>query len=219
MFIVILVSITKHKRRISIQTKTQDNLKTYKEGLIIALSLAVVFGLGWGFGLLATSYPAEEVTITFQIIFSIFVGAQGTLLFLLHGVRNSDARKIWKGWLTSFGIATRMSYIISSSTKSTAKTPHISQTLGMSTLPRTLPRKVDLSKQISPESKRAAEETSHFDEIKIDLSESVSCKPAINAEAFTIENPGSNATDGVMADNIVAVGDRNEKLLECSWIE
>ena len=76
-----------------------NKYKMYKENLIIALSLSMVFGLGWGFGLLATSNPVEGINITLQVIFSIFVGLQGVLLFLLHGVRNSDARKVWKRWL------------------------------------------------------------------------------------------------------------------------
>jgi hypothetical protein len=95
MFAIIITSILK-KRRAANKLESQSNFKLYRENLIIALSLAVVFGLGWGFGLLATSYPVEELTITFQVLFSIFVGAQGALLFLLHGVRNSDARGVWK---------------------------------------------------------------------------------------------------------------------------
>ena len=75
--------------------------------------MAVMFGLGWGFGLLATSYPVEEVTITFQVLFSIFVGAQGALLFLLHGMRNADARRVWSSSVSS--IMTRLRSIVSSS--------------------------------------------------------------------------------------------------------
>ena len=98
MFIIILVSIIKHKRSIHSKGKKSDerNFKTYKENFIIALSLSVVFSLGWGFGLLATSFPEVGVTITLQVLFSIFVGAQGALLFILYGIRNGDARDLWK---------------------------------------------------------------------------------------------------------------------------
>ena len=102
MFAIIVTSILKQRRGSS---KMQSRSRLHRENLVIALSLAVVFGLGWGFGLLATSYPVEEVTITFQVLFSIFVGAQGALLFLLHGIRSADARRVWKGWATSFSTA------------------------------------------------------------------------------------------------------------------
>ena len=179
MFIVILASVIKHKSQTNRQVRSKESTKVHRDNLIIALSLAVVFGLGWGFGLLTTSSSIHGLTTTFQVIFSIFVGAQGVLLFLLHGVRNSDARGVWKGWLTSFGTTTRLSYVImSSSNKSTAKTPesiNISQTSGTATLPRTLPHKVDTAKK-NPYIVTAKEETSCFDgeKEKIDLSLNVS---------------------------------------------
>ena len=118
MFVVILVSVVKNKSQ-KLQSN-ESSTKLHKENLIIALSLAVVFGLGWGFGLLTTSSSIEGLTITFQVIFSIFVGAQGALLFLLHGVRNPDVRAVWKGWWTSLGSITRLSSVtFSSSSKTT----------------------------------------------------------------------------------------------------
>ena len=68
--------------------------------VIIAFGLSVVFGLGWGLGLAATSSDAKEVTFVFQVIFSIFVGSQGILIFILHGLRSPDARRVWKTWLS-----------------------------------------------------------------------------------------------------------------------
>ena len=176
MFIVILTSIVRHKYNISKNIdKIKENTKAHKDSLIIALSLAVVFGLGWGFGLLTTSSSIHGLTTTFQVIFSIFVGAQGVLLFLLHGVRNSDVRGVWKGWLTSFGTTTGLSYVkLSSPNKSTTRTPetaNISQTSGTATLSRTLPRKMDTAKgDLSIVT--AKEVTSCFDgeEKKVDLS-------------------------------------------------
>ena len=60
--------------------------------------LSINFGLGWIFGLLATSQFPEPVYLTFVYLFSIFVGMQGVLIFLLHCVRSKDARKTWKMW-------------------------------------------------------------------------------------------------------------------------
>ena len=137
MFVVIFVSIAK-RRRFSGQMQSKQDNKNLKENLIIALSLAVVFGLGWGFGLLATSYSSEAVTIVFQVIFSIFVGAQGLLLFLLHGVRNIEARSMWNNWVTSFSTRARLSY--SSRTTKTPNSKYTSES-GATTLPNTLLRK------------------------------------------------------------------------------
>ena len=134
MFVVILVSVIKNKHNSQKLKSNESSTKLHKENLIIALSLAVVFGLGWGFGLLTTSSSIEGLTTTFQVIFSIFVGAQGALLFLLHGVRNPDVRAVWKGWWKSLGSFTRLASVTSSSSKTT-----LPQSTGAATLLRILP--------------------------------------------------------------------------------
>ena len=79
--------------------KDKNVLRDLKKQLFIAVSLALLFGLGWGIGLLTTgldSDNAREATFTVQIIFAIFVGAQGFLLFLFQGLFSKDIRKYWK---------------------------------------------------------------------------------------------------------------------------
>lgn len=93
MFITIFISIKKHKDFVNKQKGTKSTLRSKFIG---ALSLAVIFGLGWGFGLLAISYPVEEITVSFQVVFSIFVGTQGILIFIIHGIRSPDASRVWK---------------------------------------------------------------------------------------------------------------------------
>ena len=104
----------------------------------IAATLAVVFGLGWALGLAATSLPVKELTLTFQILFSIFVGVQGILLFLLHGVRNKDICNIWIQCFAAIGHKSHLANMISS-TKTSSAGPETSQvaqnTAGVSTLP------------------------------------------------------------------------------------
>ena len=100
MFIIIMTSICKHaKGTITNTTDSASKLEATKKHFTIAMALAVMFGLGWAFGLAATSLPVKELTITFQVLFSLFVGLQGFLIFLLHGLRNMEAQNVWRKWL------------------------------------------------------------------------------------------------------------------------
>ena len=110
-----MVSICKHSQGTISSTKDTSKLETTKKHFTIAITLAVVFGLGWAFGLAATSLPIKELTFTLQILFSVFVGLQGFLIFLLHGIRNKDARNAWKRWFGIMG----SNYLFSLNTSST----------------------------------------------------------------------------------------------------
>lgn len=113
MFILIIKSICSRGHETHVKD-TLSQIKAYKAKFTIAAILAVMFGLGWTLGLAATSVPVKEFSLTFQILFSIFVGAQGVLIFFLHGVRNQDIRKLWKKWFIMFGIKSGLSAILSS---------------------------------------------------------------------------------------------------------
>ena len=150
-----MISICKHSRSLSaIKDKTKaEKTREIKNNFIIAMSLAIVLGLGWTLGLLATSFPSVEVTTAFQVLFSIFVGMQGVLIFCLHAVRNSDARNVWKQCFALTGRKSRLKFLVPSNTASTGTSAHqyvATNSIGLSTLPcSTLPRdkmKVDLSK-------------------------------------------------------------------------
>ncbi len=178
MFVIILASIIKHNKN-SVQSK--DVRKSHRDNVIIALSLAVVFGLGWGFGLLTTSSSIRALTATFQTIFSVFVGTQGVLLFLLHGLRDSDVRELWKEWLTYFVLCVNKSF-----TK-TSESTGMSQTSGMSTLPRTLPRKVDTLKEMDT----TEEETTISESISVSQTSGTSTLP----RTLPRKEDTSNATE------------------------
>ena len=115
-----MTSVCKHaKGTITNTTDSTSRLEATKKHFTIAMALAVMFGLGWAFGLAATSLPVKELTITFQVLFSLFVGLQGFLIFLLHGLRNMEARNIWRKWLGMAANAGKSLYLI---TASSAKT-------------------------------------------------------------------------------------------------
>ena len=86
------------------------------KNFMIAIVLSITFGLGWGFGFLATSHDVLPIVIIFQAIFTIIVGIQGVLLFIFHGVRNPDVRGLWKSVLLSVSRKTRKVYSLTQST-------------------------------------------------------------------------------------------------------
>ena len=90
--------IKRARNRTKILSNDQGQLKRH---FIIAFGLSTVFGLGWGFGLAATGSSVKEVTFVFQLTFSVFVGLQGVLIFILHGLRSQDARNLWKSWFST----------------------------------------------------------------------------------------------------------------------
>ena len=135
-----MVSICKHTRSISRSKddKNKHTLQSTKKNFTIALTLAIVFGLGWAVGLTATSLPVEELTLTFQIIFCLLVGAQGVLIFLFHGVRNKDFREFWMQILRFIGRKTHLTYVLTS-TKSSAVPTSMhrgTDSTALTTLPR-----------------------------------------------------------------------------------
>ena len=89
-----MVSVCKQRRPGSMTEKS--TLAFVRKNAIIAFTLAILFGLGWGFGLAASGTPFKEATFVLQLLFTIFVGCQGILIFVLHGIRKAEARDEWK---------------------------------------------------------------------------------------------------------------------------
>ena len=114
MFILIMASVCKHSYRRRGITTEKSTFTFVRKNATIAFSLAIVFGLGWAFGLAATSTPSKETTFALQLLFTIFVGCQGLLIFFLHGIRKPEARNEWKKW---FSTATSKTYDLYSSRK------------------------------------------------------------------------------------------------------
>ena len=119
MFVLIMVSVCKHTCKKHNTTKRESTLTFVRKNAMIAFSLAILFGLGWGFGLAASGTPSEEATFTLQLLFTIFVGCQGILIFVLHGIRKEEARNEWKRW---FFKATCRTYGLHSSSKKSDST-------------------------------------------------------------------------------------------------
>lgn len=144
MFIIIISVICKHKYR---KRKQNETIKTTWSSAITTITLVTVLGLGWGFGLVATSLPVKELTLAFQIMFSLFVGLQGVLIFGFHGLKNPDARKVWKDWLI---IIPQKFHLVSPTSKGTSKSGRISVQNATFSRDSTLHHDVDLSSTLGP---------------------------------------------------------------------
>ena len=59
----------------------------------IAIKMAVLFGLGWIFGLAGTQALPDGVSVPFQILFTTLVGFQGLFIFLFNVVLAANVRK------------------------------------------------------------------------------------------------------------------------------
>lgn len=86
-----------NQKKIKPNFAEKNNLKELRHLITIAICLSVMFGLGWVFGLLV-QIPSPIISLIAQYIFSVFVGFQGVLIFILHGLRSVDVRKQWKQW-------------------------------------------------------------------------------------------------------------------------
>ena len=100
-FVMIMVSIGRHTARsAAVRQASESSGNAFSlKNVLIAAGLALVLGLGWGFGLAASSHKISALACTFQFLFSVFVSCQGFLLLLFHGVRSKDAKKVWQSWL------------------------------------------------------------------------------------------------------------------------
>ena len=63
----------------------------------------------------------QVITIGFQVIFTLFVGAQGLLMLIFHGFRSEEAREVWKQWLNFVTCRHKKVYGSGASTSDTMK--------------------------------------------------------------------------------------------------
>ncbi len=89
--------------------KSQKKRSEMKQQFVIAITLSLLFGLGWGIGLPATQNLQNTIEIrdTFASLFVLLTSFQGFFIFFMHCLRSADIRKQWKIW---FKITTRQDY-------------------------------------------------------------------------------------------------------------
>jgi hypothetical protein len=99
-FAVIMTQLIRRRTAVKVNVD-QSKKENLRQNFFIAVGLSLVLGLGWGFGLTATSSDLKELTFALQVIFSLFVGSQGVLIFVFHGLRSRQFRLVWT---SAFGL-------------------------------------------------------------------------------------------------------------------
>ena len=49
----------------------------------------------------ASGTPSKDATFALQFLFTIFVGCQGIMIFILYGIRKVEAQNEWKRWFSA----------------------------------------------------------------------------------------------------------------------
>ena len=177
---------------------------------MIAFSLAVLFGLGWGFGLAASGTASKEATFVFQLLFTIFVGCQGVLIFILHGIRKEEARNEWKKWFSTTTGRTHTLYSHAAKSASTApSSQHIKSqptspsyemhTLPISgTIPSEVPSETHFKASIDVEMGEIPSETQKIESTEISGQGAPRKRSLIQAAVESIKFPGKHGRYDVL---------------------
>jgi len=82
------------------EAKKKNRAAETKQQFRVAFTVSILFGLGWGFGLLASqAIDVQGVRIVFNALFTIFTTFQGFFIFVLYVLLSPNARKEWKRWI------------------------------------------------------------------------------------------------------------------------
>ena len=102
-FIIIIVSLLQKTFQSDIKTKNNNNIKFVHQQLSIAVTLSIMFGLGWDIGLLATQdiHTNKAVHDLFAALFVIITAFHGLLIFIMHYLCSEQVTITWKQWFSS----------------------------------------------------------------------------------------------------------------------
>lgn len=104
-FIIIMISLIRKYFSTSslkdVKDKENKSKAFFKQQLVIALTLSVLFGIGWGIGLLATQgiYNNKIVRDVFAALFVVATTFHGLFIFVMHSLRSNEVRNVWNSWI------------------------------------------------------------------------------------------------------------------------
>ena len=117
-FVIVIVSLFKKQRN---KTAPKGMKTRLKQRLIIIVTLSLLLGLGWGFGIPATEgIDNLAVRTTIQIVFIFLTAFHGLFIFIMHCVRAPDARKVWRYWFSKMTFHSEAAYSKSTLSRSGA---------------------------------------------------------------------------------------------------
>jgi hypothetical protein len=129
-FVLIFVSLLRKRRNSEVGVKKDDMKMKVRQQFIIALTLSVLFGLGWGVGFATTSgISSVPLSATLQAIFILLTAFQGFYIFIMHCIRVEEARNVWKEWvyiLTCHKVALDAKKLTGHATATRKPKPHYS---------------------------------------------------------------------------------------------
>ena len=116
MFFIIILSLIRKNFQPNIKSKKDTQTLFLHQHLIIAITLSVLFGLGWGIGLFATQdiHTNKTVRDILAALFVVFTAFHGLFIFIMQCLRSMDVRNCWK--ICFFGVTGKDIIEITSST-------------------------------------------------------------------------------------------------------
>ena len=97
-FFIIIVSLLQKYLLSDMKSKKDTKTLFLHQQLIIAITLSVLFGLGWGIGLFTTQDIHTNKTIRdiLAALFVVFTAFHGLFIFIMQCLRSRDVRNSWK---------------------------------------------------------------------------------------------------------------------------
>ena len=121
-FLIIIISLIRKQHKKEVKSDKKLDPKELKKHLIIAITLSLLLGLGWGFGIPATQGVKNVAVRTLlQALFIIFTAFQGLFIFILQCLRSQIAHSQWWKWYNGI-TGHKQKYDIGKSTSAGAKT-------------------------------------------------------------------------------------------------
>ncbi len=99
-FIIMASLLRKSGSKNFADAKRRNRKQETKQHCRVAFTISILFGLGWGFGLLASqAIGVAAIRVIFNTLFTVFIAFQGFFIFLLYIVLSPNAKKEWKRWI------------------------------------------------------------------------------------------------------------------------
>ena len=101
-FFIIIVSLIRKNLQSDSKSKKEKGKKSFfYQQLVIVTTLSILFGLGWGIGLLATQDIHNNKTVRdlLAALFVILTAFHGLFIFIMHCLHSKEVRITWKQWV------------------------------------------------------------------------------------------------------------------------